>query len=107
MKRDPYLDGIDNLRRAEALELTKEIELFAEDIGRISDSDCGKRFLWWLFEESKVFETCYTGNSDTYYAEGKRDLGLKVLHLLTSVRPEAMLAMIKTGTGAQKTEEDI
>lgn len=69
----------------------------ARAIEAISDTPQGREFLWWLFEICGVFTTSYTGNSDTYFNEGRRAVGNEVLHRLVEVKPEIFQAMIKSG----------
>lgn len=40
----------------------------------------GKRVLSDLLESCGVFETSFTGNSRTFYNEGKREIGIILLH---------------------------
>lgn len=70
-------------------------------IEAIADTAQGREFLWWLFEICGVFTTSYTGNSDTYFNEGRRAVGNEVLHRLVEVRPEIFQAMIKSGKARQ------
>lgn len=42
-------------------------------------SPAGRRVLSYLLNESGVFETSFTGNSRTFYNEGKRDIGLDIM----------------------------
>lgn len=73
----------------------------ARAIEAIADTAQGREFLWWLFEICGVFTTSYTGNSDTYFNEGRRAVGNEVLHRLVEVRPEVFQAMIKSGKARQ------
>lgn len=73
----------------------------ARAIEAIADTAQGREFLWWLFEICGVFTTSYTGNSDTYFNEGRRAVGNEVLHRLVEVRPEIFQAMIKSGKARQ------
>jgi len=66
-------------------------------IEAIADTAQGREFLWWLFEICGVFTTSYTGNSDTYFNEGRRAIGNEVLHRLVKVKPEIFQAMIRSG----------
>ena len=87
---------------AEEIQARKEtLERVEQDIASaiesIADTTQGREFLWWLFEICGVFTTSYTGNSDTYFNEGRRAVGNEVLHRLVEVRPEIFQAMIKSG----------
>jgi len=49
-----------------------------EDIKAIVGSPAGQRFMRWFFTTTGMMDRVYTGNSDTYYNSGKRELGLLV-----------------------------
>lgn len=50
-----------------------------EDLKKILAHPEGRRFIWRLLSESGVFRTSFTGNSTTFFNEGKRDIGLLIL----------------------------
>jgi len=81
--------------RKETLERVEQD--IASAIESIADTTQGREFLWWLFELCGVFGSSYTGNSDTYFNEGRRAIGNEVLHRLVKVRPEIFQAMIRSG----------
>jgi hypothetical protein len=67
------------------------------DISMLVSTLPGQRFLWWLLSITGVFLPSYTGNSDTYFNEGRRAVGLEVMHRLATVAPQRFLEMINTG----------
>ncbi len=81
--------------RKETLERVEQD--IASAIESIADTLQGREFLWWLFELCGVFGSSYTGNSDTYFNEGRRAIGNEVLHRLVKVKPEIFQAMIRSG----------
>ena len=54
----------------------------------------GKRFLYWLINQTGVFSACFTGNSTTFYLEGKRSVGLEIYRLLMESNPDAFQELI-------------
>ena len=87
---------------ADEIQVRKETQERAEQgiasaIEAIADTQQGREFLWWLLEICGVFTTSYTGNSDTYFNEGRRAIGNEVLHRLVKVKPEIFQAMIRSG----------
>ena len=87
---------------AEEIQARREnLERIEQGISRsiesIAGTEPGREFLWWLFEICGVFMMSYTGNSDTYFNEGRRAVGNEVLHRLVNVKPEIFQAMIKSG----------
>lgn len=51
-----------------------------------------RKFLWTLFVDASIFYPTYSRRSpyDTSWNEGRRALGLEVLHRLKSVRPDIL-----------------
>lgn len=39
----------------------------------------GQRVVWSILEKCHVFHSTYTGNAETYFREGERSVGLKML----------------------------
>lgn len=51
----------------------------------------GRRFMWRLLSRAMVFQTTFTGNSTTFFNEGRRALGLELLADVNNVAlPEYM-----------------
>ena len=61
-----------------------------EDIRNLTRNPSGLRFLKRLFAEGKVFQTTFTGNSQTFFLEGHRNLALKFLHDVVEAAPETL-----------------
>ena len=78
-------------------ELERVEQGISQAIESIAETAQGRDFLWWLFEICGVFVSSYTGNSDTYFNEGRRAVGNEVLHRLVKVKPEIFQAMIRCG----------
>lgn len=55
--------------------LQREQEL--DDVRRLLNLPAGMRFFKRLLEEGHIFHTTFTGNSNTYFLEGHRNLVLK------------------------------
>ena len=76
----------------------KELEIeLKNDIRSIAGTPAGRRFLWWLLSITGPHLPSYTGNSDTYFNEGRRSVGLEVEHRLVAADPATYLAMIQEG----------
>jgi hypothetical protein len=82
----------------EAQEKRKDLEReLGNDISNIVQTESGKRFIWWLLSMSGVHLPSYTGNSDTYFNEGRRAIGLEILHRLVAYSPGTFEQMIRMG----------
>lgn len=85
-------------RKKDREDLEKDLQ---GDIRTLLMSRAGFNLIWWILEMSGVFVSSYTGNSDTYLNEGKRAIGLELLHRIVAVRPDVFESMIRAG----RTEE--
>lgn len=55
----------------------------------------GREVVWNLLAECGVFKTSFTGNSTTFFNEGRRDIGLRLLATINDVDPAAYLKMVE------------
>ena len=56
--------------------------------------EAGKLLVWWLLEQSHVFQNSFTGNSTTFFLEGERNVGLKLFALCMDADPEFMQKLV-------------
>ena len=66
-----------------------------EDLKFILQTPQGRRFVWRYLGVCGVFEISFTGNSETFFKEGKRNVGLMLLSDVNEAHPEAYLEMLK------------
>ena len=57
--------------------------------------DPGRRFVWWLLEQTHVFQSSFTGNSHTFFLEGERNVGLKIFALCMEADPDFMRKLVE------------
>ncbi len=50
-----------------------------EDIKWQMSTKQGRRVMWRLMEKAGIFRTSFTGNSETFFREGHRNLGLEFM----------------------------
>ena len=67
-------------------------------IGNIAKTDDGKFFLWWIMNTCRTFDTTFTGNSQQFFLEGAKSIGLLVFNKLIEEAPDIMVSMVKSGT---------
>jgi hypothetical protein len=53
----------------------------------------GRLFVWWILSECGMFRQSFTGNSETFFLEGKRSIGLKLTAELEQKTPKEFLQM--------------
>ena len=60
------------------------------------DSETGRRIAWDLLSECGIFETSFTGHSNTtFFNEGRRQIGLSVVKKIKEARPAALTEMME------------
>jgi len=79
-------------RRHEAA-LDKRVE--AEDWVWILGNPRGRRIMNALLDYCGVYRSSYTGNSETFFREGSRNVGLKILSQIQTNAPEHYIMMLK------------
>ena len=88
----------DNERELEKLENDRELyrsqEL--EDIRKILSMPEGLRFFKRMMEDGRIFTTTFTGNSQTFFLEGHRNLALKYFSDIVESCPDKVALIIKT-----------
>jgi hypothetical protein len=47
----------------------------------------GRAVIWRLLSECGVFRSSFTGDTDTYFFEGKRSIGLDIINMIADVDP--------------------
>jgi len=75
------------------VELRREREM--NDLASVLDTKHGRRFIWRFLGECGVFKSSFTGNSQTFFNEGQRNVGLKLLSEIDEAAPEAYMIMRK------------
>lgn len=79
----------------EASQLAKaRQQLVINDFKWVIRDKRGRRFVWRLLESTGVFRSSFTGNSETYFREGARNVGLQVLGMIHEHAPEAYQLML-------------
>lgn len=75
--------------------------LVNEDMKWLMASKRGRRIMWRILDRAGVHRTSFTGNSETFFREGMRNVGLMLLAQITDVSPESYVLMLTE----QKTKE--
>lgn len=80
--------------RDDKLKVQRAQEL--DDVKKIVRTPEGSRFFKRLFSEGRIFHTTFTGNSNTFFLEGQRNLALKFLADVNAAAPECIPALMKS-----------
>lgn len=86
----------------EKLELEREREL--NDLRFILKSPQGRRVFRRILAEARLFQSTFTGNSRGMFLEGRRDLGLFVLHEGATAAPTEMASVLIDMQGKEKKD---
>lgn len=74
------------------------------DVRAVLATEEGRRFIWRLMEQCKVFESVKaTDDSTTLYNAGRQDVGHFVMTELVEARPNALIEMM-TAAQTERTE---
>lgn len=80
-------------RAGEREELAEEQAL--ADMRAVLDTPEGRRVLRALVAFCGVFHTTFTGNSETFFKEGGRNVGLKILADVRIAAPQHYMALVE------------
>ena len=89
------LRGNARAAEAEGLEQSVQRRQEVEDLKWLMGHKQGRRFVWRLLEKAGVYRTSFTGNSETFFREGMRNIGLFVLSEIMEITAEQFALMLK------------
>jgi hypothetical protein len=75
------------------------------DMQHVLNSIQGRRLLWRYLETCGIYKSSFTGSSETFYLEGQRNIGLKLLADITEASPESYMLMMKEQKQRDKNNE--
>jgi hypothetical protein len=70
----------------------------AEDFKWLMSDKRGRRVVWGLLDRAGVFRTSFTGNSETFFREGQRNMGLMIITTILEQCPERYHQMVMENT---------
>lgn len=88
-------NAADKTQLAEAK--TKERDSYKvvqDDIRWLMGEPRGRRFMAWLMGQCGVDKLSFTGNSETFFREGSRNIGLMLKAKIDEVAPEMFIKML-------------
>ena len=103
-------DPLDLLGQEEAHKLSAEqrenrAKVDAQDFKWVVSNKRGRRFVMALLERSGVFRSSFTGNSQTFFNEGQRNIGLSVLAMIHMHSPETYALMLSEQRDHERNNE--
>lgn len=96
MQHDPTdLTANEEARRERAKALRTQRYLVSEDTTWLMGSKRGRRIVWRLLEKTGVFRCSFTGDNETFFREGQRNVGLILMAQINESCPESYTLMMK------------
>ena len=71
-----------------------EYDILRTDVRTLLDTKAGQEFVWYVLSICNIYGETFTGNSQTFYQEGKRSVGLEILQLLEDVDTTAYARLL-------------
>lgn len=72
-----------------------KVQQEVEDIKWLMSERIGRRIMFGLLDQARVYQGSFTGDSQTFFFEGKRAVGLAYLAIVNSNCPEEFVKMLK------------
>lgn len=84
----------------------KRRERDLSDLRKLLNLAEGRRFVWRILEEARVFASCYDNhNGNMAWKEGRRDLGLMIWNDVTLAWPEKFIQMKNERRSESESDE--
>jgi len=64
-----------------------------DDIRNVAMSGAGRRLLYYVLSMGNIYSTSFTGNSETFYKEGRRAMALELLDLINDADPNLYIKL--------------
>jgi hypothetical protein len=64
-----------------------------EDMKKLLSEAFGRRIMWRMLERCGIYKTSFTGNSTTFFNEGRRAVGLEILEEIIASSPTSYTLM--------------
>lgn len=70
-------------------------DLELNDIKSVLKTIEGRRFVWSVLESCGIYKSSFTGSSETFFLEGSRNVGLRLLSKLEMADQESLFQMMR------------
>lgn len=106
MQYDPTdIAGNEQAQRDRKKQQRTEHYLAGEDMKWLMGSKRGRRIVWRLLERTGIFRSSFTGNSETFFREGMRNVGLALMAQINEACPESYMNMVKEQNGPSSDDD--
>lgn len=86
------VEAAETARKADTRRVADEA---ADDFRWLMSDKRGRRIVARLLADTGVFRCSFTGNSETYFREGERNVGLRLLAQVNDLTPELYPTMLR------------
>ncbi len=91
--------------RKKKTEQELEYERLVESMRHLLQDKHGRRVLWNILSECSIYSDTFTGNSTTFFMEGKRSIGLSIISLIEETDPTAYAKLLIEMNQKEETKE--
>lgn len=88
------------------MKLDVEYELLVLNLKEVLSTSAGRNVLWHILDNAGIYASSFTGNSQTFFNEGRRNLGLYILSLMEDADPTCYPRMVLDNVKKLQSEED-
>ena len=93
---EPPVNAADEHAQAQAKRREKDKARQAQnDIREVMSRPEGRRVMWRILVKAGIYADCFTGNSTTFFNEGKRSIGLQLMAELEAAAKDQFIDMWK------------
>lgn len=104
---DPFdIVGHEQTEREREKQQRTAAYLAAEDMKWLMGSRRGRRIAWRILDRTGIYRSSFTGNSETYFREGMRNVGLMLMAQIHEVCPESYTLMMKEQNERNSSNSD-
>lgn len=98
------LDDPEKLKRKATVDtLRRRQEL--QDVAFVLSTEQGRRFYWRLMRSCGINRSSFTGNNTTFFNEGERNVGLRMLSDLEESDPTAYLKCLEESRKLEQSQK--
>lgn len=95
-ERNPYdLDANEDSERRKVEKDERARRTNLDDMKWLMGGPRGRRIMYGILEQAGIWRTSFTGNSETFYREGMRNIGLMLLSRITDACPDEYINMVR------------
>lgn len=104
---DPVeLSDVDARRKGTEERQKQDRQVTLDDFKFIMGDRRGRRYIWRLLSSTGVFRSSFTGNSETFFREGMRNVGLAQMALIHEACPDKYAVMLREQNEYERRNTD-